>query len=126
MGRRGVTYEQVASTAKALVERGIRPSTRAVRDELGTGSYCTIQKHLERWRENALAEERAAIILSAHDDLRAFDAVTRQLIASLRKLSAVSTNEDRKCIGRRILALRKVLSLLSGLGERVLYGEEAP
>jgi chromosome segregation ATPase len=47
--RAGVTYEQVAAAADALVAKGERASQRNVRKHLGTGSPNTIQAHLNAW-----------------------------------------------------------------------------
>jgi colicin import membrane protein len=58
MGRRGVTYDEVARAADAIVGEGNQPSTTAVRVRLGGGSYTTIGAHLAKWRE-AQAERTA-------------------------------------------------------------------
>ena len=52
MARQGVTLEQVAAVADALVGEGQQPTIRAVRERLGdTGSPNTIHRHLTAWRE---------------------------------------------------------------------------
>ena len=51
-GRQGVTYEQVAAAANALLSAGERATIRAVRARLGGGSPNTIQRHLERWSQD--------------------------------------------------------------------------
>ena len=51
MARDGITFEQVAAAADALVGEGLQPAIRAVRERLGTGSPNTVHKHLVRWRE---------------------------------------------------------------------------
>ena len=52
MARPGITFEQVAAVADALVGEGQQPTIRAVRERLGdTGSPNTIHKHLTAWRE---------------------------------------------------------------------------
>lgn len=51
MAREGITYEQVAAAADALVAEGKQPTIRAVREQLrGTGSPNTIHRHLSDWR----------------------------------------------------------------------------
>lgn len=51
MGRTSdLTYESVAAAADALRAGGSMPSTRSVRDRLGTGSMSTITAHMQRWR----------------------------------------------------------------------------
>lgn len=52
MPREGVSYDQVAALADALVAEGRDASTRAVRERLGgRGSPNTIHRHLVKWRE---------------------------------------------------------------------------
>ena len=50
MAREGISYEQVAATADALLGAGQQPSIRLVREALGTGSPNTVHKHLTAWR----------------------------------------------------------------------------
>lgn len=59
-GRVGITYEQVAAAADAISARGERPTLRGVRNEMGTGSLGTIQKHLSAWQG-----QRRQIVTSA-------------------------------------------------------------
>jgi chromosome segregation ATPase len=51
MARVGITYEQVAQVADAIVGTGQQPSIRTIRDRLTTGSPNTIQRHLATWRD---------------------------------------------------------------------------
>ena len=51
MARDGVTYEQVAQAADALVGSGQQPTIRAVREHLGRGSPNTVHRHLQAWRD---------------------------------------------------------------------------
>lgn len=50
MAREGISAEEVAAAADALVAEGVQPSQRAVRERLGSGSLNTIQRHLSAWR----------------------------------------------------------------------------
>lgn len=50
MARPGITCEQVAAVADALVGDGQQPTIRAVRERLGTGSPNTIHRCLTNWR----------------------------------------------------------------------------
>lgn len=51
MAREGITFEQVAAAADALVGEGQQPTIRAIRERLGTGSPNTVHRHLTAWRE---------------------------------------------------------------------------
>lgn len=50
-GRPGVTYDEVAQAADALVAQGKKPTCEAVRHALGRGSNSTVHPLLVRWRE---------------------------------------------------------------------------
>ena len=65
MAREGITFEQVAAAADALVGQGVSPTIRAVRESLGTGSPNTIHRHLVAWREARPAATAAAPELPA-------------------------------------------------------------
>lgn len=64
-GRQGVTYEQAAAAADALVAAGERPTIRAVRARLGGGSPNTIQRHLEEWNQGRTLAVQSATTLPA-------------------------------------------------------------
>ncbi|MBS3962951.1 MAG: DNA-binding protein [Methylomonas sp.] len=51
MARIGISYEQVAQVADAILGTGQQPSIRTIRDRLTTGSPNTIQRHLATWRD---------------------------------------------------------------------------
>jgi colicin import membrane protein len=63
MARTGVTYEQVAAVAEALVHAGEKPTARRVRQELGAGSMGTITTALQKWRGEQPATEVAVLTL---------------------------------------------------------------
>ena len=65
MARTGITYEQVAAAADALVGAGQHPSIQAVRERIGTGSPNTVHRHLAAWREARPAAVVAAPTLPA-------------------------------------------------------------
>ncbi|HEY5141056.1 MAG TPA: DNA-binding protein, partial [Methylococcales bacterium] len=50
MARPGITFEQVAAAADAIIGEGQQPTINAVRERIGTGSPNTIHKHLTAWR----------------------------------------------------------------------------
>ncbi len=49
---KGLTELEVFTAADTIAASGEVPSMRAVRAKLGTGSFATIQKHLQTWRKN--------------------------------------------------------------------------
>jgi colicin import membrane protein len=52
MARTGISYEQVAAAADALIGEGqSNPTINAIRERLGTGSPNTIHQHLKVWNE---------------------------------------------------------------------------
>lgn len=55
-----ITYEQVATTADSLKAKDIKPTSRAVRDVLGTGSMATVCKHLEQWKSGQAKQSQVA------------------------------------------------------------------
>ncbi|MBS0174928.1 MAG: DNA-binding protein, partial [Nitrospira sp.] len=65
MAREGITYQQVAAAADALVGEGLQPTIRALRERLGTGSPNTVHRHLTAWREARPAAAAAAPELPA-------------------------------------------------------------
>lgn len=60
MAREGISFEQVAAAADALVGEGQQPTIRAIRERLGTGSPNTVHRHLAAWREARPAATAAA------------------------------------------------------------------
>lgn len=53
MGREAsITPQQVYTAADALVAEGGKPTLRAVRERLGSGSLGTIAKWLQQWKAN--------------------------------------------------------------------------
>lgn len=65
MAREGISYEQVAAAADALLGAGQQPSIRLVREALGTGSPNTVHKHLTAWRQARPVAQGAAYELPA-------------------------------------------------------------
>ena len=66
MARVGISYDQVAAAADALVGAGQKPSIRNVREALGnTGSPNTVHRHLTEWRAAQPVAQGAAYELPA-------------------------------------------------------------
>lgn len=55
MPRYGITYQEVVQAAEALLHQQRNPTLESVREYLGgTGSFATLSKHLNTWRQNRL------------------------------------------------------------------------
>src|SRR6266700_7268741 len=63
VGRPGITFAEVAAVADRIQERGERPTVKAVRGELGSGSLATLQRHFTAWREGHRPSAVASITL---------------------------------------------------------------
>jgi hypothetical protein len=57
MARHGVTPAEIFSAADQLKQAGQLPTVEAVRRQLGSGSYSTINTHLRTWREKNQAQD---------------------------------------------------------------------
>lgn len=58
-----ITQEQVNAVADALRGGGIKPTVRAVRDKLGTGSNATVMRLLENWKAGQIKVADAPVTL---------------------------------------------------------------
>lgn len=58
-----ITHEQVAAVADAIKAEGGKPTLRAVRERLGTGSLGTIQSMLARWKASQDRQAGATLAL---------------------------------------------------------------
>ena len=93
MAREGVTFEQVAAVADALVGAGQQPTIRAVREGLGgTGSPNTIHKLLAKWRD-----ARPVAIASAPE-------LPQALVTALANEIARATSQARSEAEARLAA----------------------
>ncbi|MBF0367579.1 MAG: DNA-binding protein [Oligoflexia bacterium] len=51
MGAPGISEIQVFEAADRLKSNGLSITVEAIRNQIGSGSYTTIMKHLDRWKE---------------------------------------------------------------------------
>ena len=58
MAKALVTQERVFEVAQGLVEQGIAPTILNVQDSIGGGSYTTVKRYLDQWREAAPKQRR--------------------------------------------------------------------
>jgi colicin import membrane protein len=91
LGRPGLTAADVAGAADRLVLRGERATAQAIRNELGSGSLGTIQRHLTTWRES----QRST---SSNASQALPDPLNRALLAHIE----VSVQEARAQLSREL------------------------
>ena len=58
MAKAVVTQERVFEVAEALVEQGVTPTILNVQDGIGGGSYTTVKRYLDQWKEAAPRQRR--------------------------------------------------------------------
>ncbi|QYY33556.1 DNA-binding protein (plasmid) [Cupriavidus pinatubonensis] len=105
MARQGISYEQVAAAADALIAEQLKPTLTAVRERLGTGSMNTIHRHLSTWQAQQkpmprkISEPNARLLaalgaeLSKVADEAAADAEAA-LAQALGELAVIATNGE--------------------------------
>ena len=54
-----ITYEQVAEAADNLKAQNLKPTSRAVREALGSGSMATVCKLLQQWQTGQARQSQA-------------------------------------------------------------------
>lgn len=100
MGRKGVSYEDVVNAALRVLRAGQSATVARVRDQLGRGSYSTVQKHLQAWR--------SSLKDSAVDALPA--GLPDELTGPLEDLWAAAMSHAERQYGERIATLEKDLA----------------
>lgn len=58
-----ITYEQLAAVADSIKARGEKPTSRNVREALGTGSMATVLKLLQQWQGGQMRAEDTPVVL---------------------------------------------------------------
>ena len=58
-----ITQEAVNAAAEQIRATGAKPTARAVREALGSGSMATVLKHLQAWQANQAHPIEANIVL---------------------------------------------------------------
>ncbi len=89
MGREAtVTPEQVHAVADAIKAEGGKPTLRAVRERLGTGSMGTIAKLLQQWKANQERQAAAELVLPPGLQRAVLDFMAAELSAARAPLEA--------------------------------------
>ena len=111
MARQGITYEQVAAVADAIMAEGQQPTIRSVRERLrNTGSPNTIHKHLTTW-----AEARPVAAMAAPE-------LPRALVTAFAAEIDRAASQARAEVEARLVHAQAEAADLAAAGE-VLEGE---
>lgn len=106
MARPGISYEQVAAAADALVATGQKVTIDSVRQKLGTGSPNTIHQHLKTWRAARPVAPVAALVLP--------QALTVAFASELEKAAA----QARASMEEELVSAREEADALAVAGEQ--------
>lgn len=102
-----ITQEAVNESADKLVAQGEYPSVQTVRDALGSGSYSTITKYLQVWRDQ---REKAAAVVD----------LPERVEAAYRKAAASAWSEATRLAGEQVAIVKDQMEQ-----ERVKHIREA-
>lgn len=83
-----ITTEQVAAAADNIKAAGGKPTARAVREVLGTGSMATILKHLQQWQDGQLRQSQS---IDDTLDPSITRAISNQIVAKVQEATAGAT-----------------------------------
>lgn len=107
MARIGITFDQVAAAADALVGEGQQPTISAVRERLGSGSPNTIHRHLTEWRQARPVAAAGVATLSA--------TLTAAIASDIERAAAQARAE----IESQLVEVQAEAAHLSTVGEAV-------
>jgi len=85
-----ITYEQVAKTADEIKAEGKKPTSRAVRELLGSGSMATVLKHLNQW--NAGQQTQTNTIFDNTLDPALARAIGSHIVAKTQEATSAVTS----------------------------------
>lgn len=83
-----ITQEQVNAAADALRAAGTKPTVRAVRERLGTGSNATVMRLLENWKAGQVRVAEAPVTLPAPLQRALVDYLTQAVAEQKQELGA--------------------------------------
>lgn len=83
-----ITFEQVATIADSLASQGSKPTSRAVREILGTGSMATILKHLQQWGGS---QQRQSQVIDDTLDPAVLRAISNHIADKVQSATAAAT-----------------------------------
>lgn len=59
----GITQDQVSKVAEKIRDEGARPTARAIRERLSTGSMATVLKFFQAWKDAQVHPAEAPVAL---------------------------------------------------------------
>ena len=93
MARQIVTQQAVTEVADALVAEGLDPSIMAVQSRIGGGSYSTVKRYLDVWKQ-----ERAAVDAVATDTPPAIQAKGQEFAQAVWALASREAQREAQAI----------------------------
>lgn len=87
-----ITQEQVNAVADAIRAGGAKPTARAIRDQLGTGSMATVLKLLQFWQAGQVKATEVPITLPAGLQRALVDFVGQEIATAKAELQADLVN----------------------------------
>jgi ethanolamine utilization protein EutA (predicted chaperonin) len=93
MARQIVTPQAVTEVAEALVADGIDPSILAVQSRIGGGSYSTVKRYLDAWKQ-----ERAAVVAGAVDTPAAIQAKGQEFAQAVWALASREAQREAQAL----------------------------
>lgn len=107
MARAVVTQERVFEVAQALVEQGTTPTILNVQDGIGGGSYTTVKRYLDQWREAAPKQRRPVELPEAA--VAKLMSLGREFWALLDEQAGQQVEAIRAATGEEIAAIQAQL-----------------
>jgi DNA repair exonuclease SbcCD ATPase subunit len=104
-----ITRQLVAAAAEAPLSDGAEPSIINVKARIGGGSYTTVKRYLDQWREEHSANASAAPPLPPEIEAKAKD-FTRHLWIGANAIAEEQTASARARADAEIAAMRQDLS----------------
>ena len=96
MGREAtITPEQVHAVADTIKAEGGKPTLRAVRERLGTGSMGTVNKYLQQWKTGQDRQAAAELVLPPALQRAVLDFMATELEAARAPLEAELADQQQ-------------------------------
>ena len=87
------TQKAVTEIANALVAEGLEPSIIAVQSRIGGGSYSTVKRYLDAWKQ-----ERAQMHAAARDTPPAIQAKGQEFAHSVWVLACAQAQQEAQAV----------------------------